>query len=125
MLKKLRYMLTLIALALVSSASYATESVSDMSKDKSASMSMQSEKMQGNMMVEMQDMHNKMMNAKTPEEREKLMSEQMQTMNKSMEMMKTMPKCKDMKECHKMMEKQMGMMEMMMQMMKDCHMMKH
>jgi hypothetical protein len=79
----------------------------------------------------MQEMHEKMMNAKTPEERKALMAEHMKIMQdgmKTMSMMggagmagmqgqKQMPG--NMNEHHQMMEKRMEMMETMMQMMID------
>ena len=79
----------------------------------------------------MRDMHEKMMNAKTPEERSKLMAEHMKTMKEGMEMMSGMPSAgrDDMKgmqgmassigERQQMMEKRMEMMQAMMKMMMD------
>ena len=86
-------------------------------------------------MQAMKAMHEKMMNAKTPEERSALMAEHMQTMRDGMGMMQKMgqsggmggmgaPKggkamaC-DMHESHRMMGMRMEMMESMMQMMMD------
>ena len=89
-------------------------------------------------MQAMKAMHEKMMNAKTPEERSALMAEHMQTMREGMGMMQKMgqsggmggmsgmgaPKggkamaC-DMHESHRMMGMRMEMMESMMQMMMD------
>ena len=89
-------------------------------------------------MQAMKAMHEKMMNAKTPEERSALMAEHMQTMREGMGMMQKMgqsggmggmsgmgaPKggkamaC-DMHESHRMMAKRMEMMQSMMQMMMD------
>ena len=87
------------------------------------------------LMQAMKAMHEKMMNAKTPEERSALMAEHMQTMRDGMGMMQKMgqssgmggmgaPKggkamaC-DMHESHRMMGMRMEMMESMMQMMMD------
>ena len=82
-------------------------------------------------MKTMQGMHEKMMNAKTPEERSKLMAEHMKTMQDCMAMMGGMsgagmgsmqgqkPMPGNMNERQQMMEKRMGMMEAMMQMMMD------
>ena len=79
----------------------------------------------------MRDMHEKMMNAKTPEERSKLMAEHTKTMKEGMEMMSGMPSAgrDDMKgmqgmassmgERQQMMEKRMEMMQAMMKMMMD------
>jgi hypothetical protein len=75
-------------------------------------------------MKTMRDMHEKMMNAKTPEERNKLMAEHMKAMQDGMEMMGGMggmagmqgkgPMASDMATRQKMMEMMQGMMEMMM-----------
>ena len=94
-------------------------------------------------MKKMRDMHEKMMAAKTPEERNKLMAEHMKTMQDGMKMMegmggagmsgmsgmkgmgdmKGMPDGQgaagDMPGHHQMMEKRMEMMQSMMQMMMD------
>jgi hypothetical protein len=76
-------------------------------------------------MKSMQEMHNKMMAAKTPEERNVLMAAHMKTMQDGMTMMKGMTPSSmaDMKEGaterSQMMEKRMEMMESMMQMMMD------
>ena len=90
-------------------------------------------------MKKMHDMHEKMMAAKTPEERNKLMAEHMKTMQDGMKMMegmggagmsgmsgmdgmkgmKSMGDMKDMPAHHQMMEKRMQMMQSMMQMMMD------
>ena len=76
----------------------------------------------------MQDMHNKMMAAKTPEERNTPMAEHTKTMQDGMTMMNGMSTGgmsegsgmpKDMGMRHQMMEKHMGMMHAMMQMMMD------
>jgi hypothetical protein len=85
----------------------------------------------------MQDMHEKMLNAKTPEARNTLMTEHMKVMQDGMSMMKDMPMMTgmggmemkgmagkksmpmEMAACHQMMEKRMKMMESMMQMMMD------
>ena len=68
-------------------------------------------------MKAMREMHEKMMNAKTPEERKGLMAEHMKSMQGGMSMMGGMPS--DMATHHQMMEKRMEMMEAMMQMMID------
>lgn len=70
----------------------------------------------------MHDMHEKMMNAKTPDERKALMAEHMKTMQDSMSMMDSMAgtgtaSAKSMSP--QAMQKQMDMMKMMMQMMMD------
>lgn len=89
-------------------------------------------------MKAMQEMHQKMMNAKTPEERNALMAEHMKAMQGGMSMMKgmggmagkgsmegmgAMADAKgmpaDMAKHHKMMEERMTMMQMMMEMMMD------
>ena len=79
-------------------------------------------------MKSMQEMHNKMMAAKTPEERNALMAEHMKTMQDGMTMMNGMAPSgmsgmsgmpKDMATRHQMMEKHMEMMHSMMQMMMD------
>ena len=82
-------------------------------------------------MKTMRDMHEKMMNVKTPEERSKLMAEHMKTMQAGMKMMGGMTGAGmgDMKGMqgmtgemgarHQMMEKRMEMMQMMMKMMMD------
>lgn len=90
-------------------------------------------------MKRMREMHDKMMNAKTPNERSALMAEQMKVMQDGMNMMNKMPSqtmggmkmkegmpanAKDtikdgMAEHHQMMEKRMEMMQSMMQMMMD------
>ncbi len=79
-------------------------------------------------MKSMQEMHNKMMAAKTPEERYALMAEHMKTMQDGMTMMSGMSPGgmsgmsgmpKDMAARHQMMEKHMEMMHSMMQMMMD------
>ena len=74
-------------------------------------------------MKSMQEMHEKMMAAKTPEERQALMTEHMKSMQGGMAMMGQM-KTPDAKSSGKpmspeMMGKRMDMMEMMMQMMMD------
>jgi hypothetical protein len=84
-------------------------------------------------MQAMEKMHNKMMNAKSPEERKAMMAEHMKAMQDGMKMMEGMSVKRDMggmskmKEAlpasaathHEMMERRMGMMEMMMRMMMD------
>lgn len=90
-------------------------------------------------MKRMREMHEKMMNAKTPKERNALMAEHMKVMQDGMNMMSKMSsqgmdgmKMKDgmpadskdgmkdgMAEHHQMMEKRMEMMQMMMEMMMD------
>jgi hypothetical protein len=82
-----------------------------------------------NHMKAMQDMHDKMMAAKTPEERNALMGEHMKTMQEGMGMMKGMggmggmagPKSPptSMTERQTMMEQRMDMMQTMMEMMVD------
>ena len=87
-------------------------------------------------MKAMQEMHDKMMNAKTPEERQALMAAHMKAMHGGMQMMKGMggmggmgpmkggacmsdskgPPA-DMAKCQQMMEQRMDMMQMMMEMM--------
>lgn len=78
----------------------------------------------GSMMKSMQDMHDKMMAARTPEERAALMKEHMKVMQDGMAMMGQMrggmmggrgPMAMD----AEMMQRRMDMMEMMMQMMMD------
>ena len=89
-------------------------------------------------MKAMQEMHQKMMNAKTPEERNALMADHMKAMQGGMSMMKGMGAMDgkgsmegmgamadakgmpaDMAKHHKMMEQRMAMMQMMMEMMMD------
>ncbi|MHB8950492.1 MAG: hypothetical protein ACYC4S_15745 [Rhodoferax sp.] len=82
-------------------------------------------------MKAMDEMHQKMMAAKTPEEKKALMAEHMKTMREGMKTMGMMggagmadmqgnkPMSGDMGEHHQMMEKRMSMMESMMQMMMD------
>lgn len=82
-------------------------------------------------MKAMQEMHEKMMNAQTPEERNALMEEHMKAMQDGMAAMKMMgagampgmqgkkPMPVNMKQRQQMMEKRMEMMESMMQMMMD------
>jgi hypothetical protein len=79
-------------------------------------------------MKTMQGMHDKMMNAKTPEERSKLMAEHMKTMQDGMAMMEGMSgggmkgmqgMTGDMGARQQMMEKRMEMMQSMMKMMMD------
>lgn len=82
----------------------------------------------------MREIHDKMMNAKTPEERNALMAEHMKTMQEGMSMMNMMGKAGsgsmgatqggkpmpgNMNQRHQMMEKRMEMMQSMMQMMMD------
>jgi hypothetical protein len=78
-------------------------------------------------MKAMRQMHDKMMNAKTPEERQALMAEHMKTMQDGMQMMKGMGggmggmdakgMPADMAQRQRMMEARMDMMQMMMDMM--------
>ncbi|MEC5206694.1 hypothetical protein QF022_001650 [Vogesella perlucida] len=76
-------------------------------------------------MSKMQAMHDKMMAAKTPQERQKLMAEQMQAMKEGMAMMQAMDKdmmskCAGMADSQGMagmMDQRMKMMDMMQQMM--------
>ena len=70
------------------------------------------------MMKSMQEMHDKMMAAKTPEERQTLMTEHMKTMQAGMSMMGEMRGAKGAMGPDAM-SKRMDMMEMMMQMMMD------
>lgn len=70
-------------------------------------------------MKNMQEMHDKMMNAKTPEEREALMEEHMKTMQSGMAMMKEMSSQQGNMGDQSNMQMCMDMMEMMMQMMTD------
>ncbi|MDP2450003.1 MAG: hypothetical protein Q8N06_11440 [Hydrogenophaga sp.] len=72
-------------------------------------------------MKTMRDMHGKMMNAKTPEERNKLVAEHMKTMQDGMKMMGGMSGAGmgDMGARQQMMEKRMEMMQSMMEMMMD------
>lgn len=79
-----------------------------------------------NQMSAMQEMHDKMMASKTPEERSALMAEHMKTMQEGMGMMKgiggmTPPKSPpaDMTQRQTMMEQRMDMMQTMMEMMVD------
>jgi hypothetical protein len=85
------------------------------------------EKMDAQMKT-MQAMHEKMMNARTPDERSKLMAEHMKAMQDGMTMMGEMPGAGmgdmqgmpgDMGEHHKMMAMRMKMMQSMMAMMMD------
>jgi hypothetical protein len=77
----------------------------------------------GAQMRRMQAIHEQMMAAKTPEERAKLMDEQMQAMQQGMAMMNAMKHPHDGMGSngmrHDMMEKRMDMMQMMMTMMMD------
>lgn len=72
-------------------------------------------------MSAMRNMHEKMMNTKTPEERKALMAEHMKTMQKGMSMMNSMMggEAAGKKTSREMMQKQMDMMQMMTEMMKD------
>ena len=80
-------------------------------------------------MMDMREMHQKMTNAKTPEERSALMADHMKSMQGGMTMMGGMAGAgkegikggmsSDMATHHQMMEKRMEMMETMMQMMMD------
>jgi hypothetical protein len=84
-----------------------------------------------NKMKSMDEMHQKMMAAKTPEEKKALMAEHMKTMQEGMKTMGMMggagmadmqgkkPMPDNMGDHHQMMEKRMAMMESMMQMMMD------
>lgn len=89
------------------------------------SMAMMDDKMKS-----MRGMHEKMMRAKTPEERRALMQEHMKTMREGMAMMDGMGamRCTEQvgsAQCQQMMERRMemmqGMMQMMMQMMMEHH----
>lgn len=78
-------------------------------------------------MKSMRDIHEKMMAAKTPEERKLLMAEHMKTMHEGMQMMNGMMTRQSADKSAmppQMMQKQMGMMQMEMQMMMD-HMAVH
>ncbi len=75
-------------------------------------------------MKAMREMHDKMMSAKTPEEKQALMAEHMKAMQGGMQMMKGMGRGMgakgmpdDMAQRHKMIEDRMDMMQMMMDMM--------
>jgi hypothetical protein len=69
-------------------------------------------------MKDMQAMRDKMMNAKTPAERQALMAEHMKTMHEGMAMMKGMKDMPmDMSKHHQMMEMRMDLMQTMMEMM--------
>lgn len=73
-------------------------------------------------MKSMRDIHEKMMAAKTPEERKLLMAEHMKAMHEGMQMMNGMMTGKSADKGAmppQMMQKQMGMMQMEMQMMMD------
>ena len=80
-------------------------------------------------MKAMREMHEKMMNAKTPQERQALMADHMKAMQDGMGMMKSMPGMGatadpsrmpgDMAQRQHMMEQRMEMMQMMMEMMMD------
>jgi hypothetical protein len=74
-------------------------------------------------MKKMQEIHERMMAAKTPEERAKLMEEQMEAMQQGMAMMNAMKHSHGSMGSngmrHDMMEKRMDMMQMMMTMMMD------
>ncbi len=95
-------------------------------KNDSASEKAVMEKMDSQMKV-MQDMHEKMMNAKTPQERKAHMAEHMKAMQGGMSMMGSMKAGNGMKNTmsvdmetrYQMMEKRMQLMENMMQMMMD------
>lgn len=79
--------------------------------------------MMDDQMKNMRAMHEKVMRARTPEERRGLMQEHMKSMRQGMGMMEGMSsvRCMDQSEaqCHQMMEKRMEMMQSMMQMMMD------
>lgn len=100
---------------------YADEPSSDNKIDKSDSMmqhgSEQSMNMQAHMAM-MQALHEKMMNAKTPEEKQLLMNEGKQMMGQCMSMMNMMKMNNmgsgDMAKRQEMIEKRMDMMQMMM-----------
>lgn len=72
-------------------------------------------------MHRMQQMHEQMMNAKSPEERAKLMTQHRETMHQGMAMMRDMGDTKGVPRDRRMqmMENRMNMMDMMMQMMMD------
>ena len=96
-----------------------TSASKSMAKKASSDMSAMNAQMKN-----MEEMHNKMMAAKTPEERTALMTENMKTMQDGMTMMKGMSsgsmgdmksmQKSDMTAHHQVMEKRMDMMQMMM-----------
>lgn len=102
-----------------------------MPMDHASMMAMHSPEQMAKMDTHMQamhEMHQKMMAAKTPEERNALMAAHMKTMQDGMAMMKEMPMqgmrgmpgmTTDMAARHQTMEKQMQMMQSMMEMMMD------
>jgi hypothetical protein len=106
------------------------EGQSSSKKANSMTNSAEAEKMTG-MQSKMKEMHEKMMNAKSPDERKALMAEHMKTMKDGMAMMSMMggsgmagmpdkkPHTGTMTQRQQMMEMRMGMMESMMQMMMD------
>lgn len=106
-----------------SSAAQATSMATPSSAEKMAAMDSK--------MKTMHEMHEKMMSAKTPDEKKALMAEHMKTMQDGIAMMSMMdgagrgemqarkPMPGNMKQRQQMMEKRMEMMETMMQMMMD------
>ncbi|MFI4937750.1 MAG: type IV secretion protein Dot [Candidatus Berkiellales bacterium] len=128
----LKTLIALTVFSLPSIALYADETPSSANKiDKSDSMMQhggeQSMNMQAHMAM-MQALHEKMMNAKTPEEKQELMKEGKQMMDQCMSMMNMMKMNNmgsgDMAKRQEMMEKRMDMMQMMMQTMMDSSEMK-
>ncbi|MBX9848681.1 MAG: hypothetical protein K2X64_05260 [Rhodocyclaceae bacterium] len=87
--------------------------------EKPAASSVETKQRMQMQMKHMQEMHDKMMNAKTPEERKALMDEHMKTMQSSMSVMKEMGGQKGKMGDQSGMQMRMDMMEMMMQMMMD------
>lgn len=115
-----------------------TKKIAKATADKSQSMTKESMIAMDSKMKTMREMHEKMMAAKTPEERKALMADHMKAMQEGMSMMGSMSDTKgmggmremgsdvkkggmsmDMMGHHEMMEKRMEMMTTMMQMMMD------
>lgn len=90
----------------------AAKTTSNTAPASSAQMEMQ--------MKSMQEMHDKMMAAKTPQERQALMTEHMKSMQGGMAMMGQMKAAGGKSPSPEMMSKRMDMMELMIQMMMDC-----
>lgn len=100
-----------------SDASQAKTSLQNAPKSSSVQVTKMDAQMQS-----MRDMHEKMMNAKTPDERNGLMSDQMKTMQDGMSMMKGMMGAASTSQkimSPQQMQQQMEMMQTMMQMMMD------
>lgn len=109
-----------------------TKKAAKVTAAKSPSMAKESMAAMDSKMKSMREMHEKMMAAKTPEERKALMGDHMKAMQDGMTMMGDMKgmggmgadakkgaMSMDMMACHEMMEKRMEMMTTMMQMMMD------